>query len=247
VAGDLEGDGSPGPSGGNGNETAGVAGDREPAGSQGLSGGNGNAPALLAASGDSSVPLVGSRYLVVEGITDCWYLDAISSLVESSGRPGLDKNITLYPAHSVSNIMNCVIKLQGNLVKTAALFDSDDAGDQAFGQLEIVGLLGMDRVLRVSDFYLGTVKAVEMEELLRETLVNVAKKHLAIDVTNEAANQNETPITDIFNDKTAKPFKKTMLASTFVSWAQASRLASLTGKEQETCKSLIEAINMALA
>ncbi|MDR1036899.1 MAG: AAA family ATPase [Deltaproteobacteria bacterium] len=241
---------SPGPARGNGHAVAGAADDRESAvlsGSRIPSGGNGQAPARVGASGASSAQILMIRNLVVEGITDCWYLRTISYLVEMSGRPGIGmNNIFMIPAHAVGNIINLVKMLHGNGLRTVALFDSDGAGDQASVGGEMVNLLGRDRILRVRNFYSGAVKAVEIEDLLRVTLVSLAKSRLNIDITQEATKRKEDPITNIFNCKTKRPFKKTTLATAFARWAQNSSLTDLTKGEQAACISLVGAINRAL-
>ena len=78
-------------------------------------------------------------------------------------------------------------------LKVAALLDSDNAGDQAAKQDILVHILGNKRILRTNDFMKTPIKGAEIEDLLRETLVSVAKNDLDWDISDKATTQVTRP------------------------------------------------------
>jgi hypothetical protein len=173
-------------------------------------------------------------------------LNAISKLVATAGKRGLGEDILLFPAHSVGKIGGCVKVSLAKGLRTAALFDSDEAGELASSQDELVRLLDGTRILRMRDFYSWAVKDVEMEDLLRVTLVVVAKEEFGMDFRSESIKHNQVPISDVFCRIGKSQFRKTKLAAAFAKWAQRRSLSSLTKRERTSCVSLTEAINRAL-
>ncbi|MDR1314771.1 MAG: hypothetical protein LBQ12_14055 [Deltaproteobacteria bacterium] len=186
------------------------------------------------------------KYLVVEGISDCFYLAAISLLVATGAekRP-LNDYVAWFPANSADNIKNCVLTLKSSGIEAAALFNSDPGGNKASEQKDVVMLLGAKKILRTRDFYFGSVKHVEMEEFLRETLVAVAKDKLKLDVTVAAKVNKKMPIAQIIMNKSKNQFKKQNIGDAFARWAQTRKLSDLTDAEQKTCISLMKAVKKA--
>ena len=66
--------------------------------------------------------------------------------------------------------------LHAQNLKVAALLDSDAAGESAANQDTLVHTLGQKAILRTKDVYAGSVGKPEIEDLLRSTLVAVAKR-----------------------------------------------------------------------
>ena len=105
--------------------------------------------------------------------------------------------------------------------KVAALLDSDAAGDAAAQVDTLVHTLGNKNILRTADAYAGFVKSPEIEDLLRDTLINVAKIDLGWDIANIAGQQPERPVVDIFTKEIGKgTFSKYRLAKAFLRWTQ---------------------------
>src|SRR5690606_15255204 len=142
-----------------------------------------------------------SRNLVKEGLTDYWYDEAVAQLLRASGVADLDQRIELAFAHSAGQVVYYATILHAHKLKAQALLDSDTAGDQAAAQDTLVHTLGNKKILRTKDCYSGAVNQPEVEDLLRETLVQVALDDLGWDVTATAAVQGSRPIVDIFADE----------------------------------------------
>jgi len=127
----------------------------------------------------------------------------------------------------------------------AALLDSDLAGDQAASQEILVHTLGNKAVLRTKDVYSGAVEKPAIEDLLRKTLVNIAKNDLEWDVAEAATAQRERSIIDVFASEVSD-FSKYRLAKAFLRWTQNHRAADLSDNERSQWKKLIGTINWTL-
>ena len=186
-----------------------------------------------------------SRNLVLEGLTDYWYLEATAGLLREAGLVDLNNKIALVPAASAGKVVYFATILNAQNLKVAALFDSDKAGETAANQEALVHTLGSKNILRTADFVPNGVKRSEIEDLLRFTLIEIAKDTFGIDVTSTAAAQVTRPIIDILADE-IKTFSKYRLAKAFVSWSRDHEAASLRPEEKEAFRALIERINKVL-
>lgn len=185
------------------------------------------------------------RNLVLEGLTDYWYIDGTSALLSGSGTPGVNDKISMLPADGAGKVVYYATILHANSLKVAALLDSDAAGDAAAQQETLAHTLGNRNILRTRDAYTGPVKKPEIEDLLRETLIVLAKDDLGWDVTATATKQPSRPIIDIFAAE-IKDFSKYRLAKAYLRWTRTHDAADLTADERGQWKSLIALINRAL-
>ena len=186
-----------------------------------------------------------TRNLVLEGLTDLWYIDSVSQLLRDAKIEELNEKIALVPASSSGKVVYYATILHSQKLKVAALLDSDTAGDHAAKQDVLVGTLGHKGILRTKDAYTGPVASPEVEDMLRETLVVVAKDELNWDITKPAGDQPERPIIDVFKAE-IPDFSKYKLAKAFVRWIRAHEASELTEDERTQWQSLITAINKAL-
>ncbi|WP_067866056.1 AAA family ATPase [Nocardia shimofusensis] len=184
------------------------------------------------------------RNLVCEGVTDMMYIEALNAALTADGA-GLKSTIAIVPANSASKVLYYVTLLRSQKLKVAALLDSDQAGDKAAKQDELVQLLTTKQILRTKDYSSGTVAKAEIEDLLRDTLVQVAKGELGWDVTAIASSQPGRPIVDIFT-KEITGFSKYKLVRAFVRWISSHAIFDLTSDEQAGVDKLFKAINNAL-
>jgi AAA15 family ATPase/GTPase len=180
------------------------------------------------------------KNLVLEGLTDYWYMEAISRLLQESGETGLDDAITLMPA-------NCATILHSQNLKVAALLDSDTEGDLAARQDTLVNALGNKKILRTKDVYKGEVNQPEVEDLFRDTLLTVAKEYLEWDAVEKATQQKTRPTVNVLTDTVGKEnFSKFKLAKAFLKWSSEHNFNDLSAEEQEHSKKLMANINKAL-
>jgi len=185
------------------------------------------------------------RNLVLEGLTDYWYVDAVAQLLRDGNITDLNENIALVSAGDAGKVVYYATILHAQKLRVAALLDSDAAGDQAAQQDVLVHTLGNKAILRTKDAYDGAVKRPEIEDMLRDTLVQVARDELGWDVAATAGAQQARPIADIFSAE-VKGFSKYRLAKAFLGWTRDHKAADLRDEERRQWEKLIEAINAAL-
>ena len=184
------------------------------------------------------------KNLVLEGLTDLWYLEAISDLLKAKDKTkGLDEQIALIPANSASKVVYYSTILNSQHLCVSALLDSDAAGDAAAEQDDLVITLGKKNIIRTKDAYTGNVDKPEIEDLLRQTLINIAKEKLEFDVQEKALQQSSRPIVDVMNETCKSKFSKLRLAKEFVRWTAVHSFDDLTKEEQKNCLSLIDKLN----
>ena len=185
------------------------------------------------------------KNLILEGLTDYWYVDAMSELLNAEGGDGIKTNIALVPANSASKVVYFATLLHAQKLKVSALLDSDTAGESAASQDTLVHTLGNKAIIRTKDVYSGDVNKPEVEDLLRDTLVKIGKEQLGWDIEAKASAQTSRPIIDIF-DKEISDFSKYKLAKAFLRWSRDNDLNALKINEVDQWKALFVKVNNAL-
>ncbi|MFZ3352863.1 MAG: AAA family ATPase [Xanthobacteraceae bacterium] len=186
------------------------------------------------------------RSLVLEGLTDLWYIEATAELFRAADLTSLNDKIALIPSKSAGKVVYFATILHAQKLKVAALLDSDAAGDQAAKQDILVHTLGNKRILRTKEAYAGSVSMPEIEDLLRDTLIDIARTNLGWDITAAAYAHSARPIIDIFEDEISD-FSKYKLSKAFVRWTRENDAAKLRSHETKQLEGLFTLINKALA
>lgn len=186
------------------------------------------------------------KNLVLEGITDMWYLETISNLLKSEGEIGINEEIALIPANSASKIVYFATILHAQDFKVAALLDSDTAGDEAAKQDTLVLTLGTKRILRTKDVCNRRANSIEIEDLFRETIIKIAKERLGWEIDENLEKQEERGVISLLKQVAKEEFSKYKLAKAFVQWSKEKTLEDLTEEEIKCSKELIKMINKAL-
>lgn len=184
------------------------------------------------------------RNLILEGITDYWYLEATSQLLKASNLEYLNEKIALIFANSASKIVYYATILFSHNLKVAALLDSDSAGDQAAQQENLVHTLGNKNILRTKDYCSGIPKA-EIEDILRDTLIKICNEEFGVDCETISKTQSSRPIIDIFSKEIVN-FSKYKLAKAYIKWTRNNTADSLTEQEKKQWFELIKTINKQL-
>lgn len=190
---------------------------------------------------------INERNLVLEGLTDYWYLEGISSILISLGKKGLNDIISKVPADSASKVVYYATILHAQNLKVVALFDADNSGEQAAKQETLINVLGRKNILLTKEFYSGSVAHCEIEDLLRNSLVDVCKKYLGIEISQKANQQASRPIVDIIQEAIGTSFSKYKLARAFLKWASSDEIKNMPQNEIEQCEKLISKINALLS
>ena len=184
------------------------------------------------------------RNLVVEGLTDFWYITAVSDMFNNNGLEGLKSNIAVNPAGSASQVVYYSTMLRSQALKVAALLDSDVAGDTAANDETMSHLLGKGGVLRIGDFIATEVKSPEIEDLLRETLSKIVETETGTKPPEFDAQPKRGVVSII--SKAATPIKKYHLAKAFLKWARDNGPDDLSAAEREAWSKIFEAVNKTL-
>ena len=187
------------------------------------------------------------KNLILEGLTDMWYLEGLSDLLKADGKIGINDQIALIPANCASKVVYFATILHAQNLKVAALLDSDAEGEQAAKQDTLVNALGTKRILRTKDAYAGSVANAEIEDMLRETLLAIAKQQLGWDATAIAEAQPSRPIVDVMTSVAKKDFSKYKLAKAFIRWSRDHDLNDLKPHEIKQAEDLFTKINKALS
>jgi predicted ATPase len=186
------------------------------------------------------------RNLLLESLTDYWYVDAVAQLLRDANIVDLSERISLVPASGAARLVYYATILHARKLKVAALLDSDSNGAQGANQDRLVQTLGNKSVLRSKDARNGAVQAPKIEDLLRDTLIRVAKNRLNWDIAAAVAAQPEKSIVDLFTSEIGVNFSRYRLAKAFLRWTRDHAASDLSDDERNQWKKLIEKINATL-
>jgi len=184
------------------------------------------------------------KNLILEGLTDYWYVEATSVMLREDKIVNLDNKIALVFANSAGKVVYYATILHAHNLKIAALLDSDVAGDQAANQENLIHTLGNKNILRTKE-YCEKVSKPEIEDLLRETLIKIVKDEYGKDVKSISDSQPNRAIIDIFAQEVSD-FSKYKLAKAYLRWCKVNDSSKLTENEVENWKKFIEKINKVL-
>ena len=183
------------------------------------------------------------RNLILEGITDYWYIEATSELFKASGKPSLNDKIALVFANTAGKVVYYATIHHAHKLKVAALLDSDSAGDQAAQQENLVHTLGNKNILRTKDYC--DVGKAEIEDILRSTLVNIVKSDFGNDLLEKSEQQSDRPIVELFSSE-VKEFSKYKMAKAYIRWTRSHTYEDLNKNEISQREKLFESINKSL-
>jgi predicted ATPase len=112
---------------------------------------------------------IGTNTVVVEGVTDYWYLTAMSAHLELTGR-ALDGTLVLTPAGGAAKVGYMVALLAGQKLDVVVLLDSDSAGDGAMAELVRGKLVRDAAIVRIAPAHEAKPREADIEDLLNETV-----------------------------------------------------------------------------
>jgi energy-coupling factor transporter ATP-binding protein EcfA2 len=182
------------------------------------------------------------RSLLLKGLVELWYLQATSELLKAAGLAYLDERIELTPCDSLRRLVYYATILHAHAPNVAALLESDLAGEE---QEVLAQRLGNRGIIRIRDAYAGKLKAPQIEDLLRSTLIKVAKEQLGWDLSAAAAAKPDQAITEVFASH-VNGFSRYKLAKAYVEWTSKHDTSEIEGDERAQWFNLIGKINAAL-
>ena len=112
---------------------------------------------------------IGTRNMIVEGLTDFWILEAVSSLLEANGKISLNKkNFVLTPAGGATKTILLAKTYVSQNLNVGVLLDSDRAGNTARKQITNEQILKSNRILLLNDIFDKSDQTMSLEDIFPE-------------------------------------------------------------------------------
>lgn len=197
---------------------------------------------------------VGSYNLVVEGITDFWYLTTISTILKDAGEAGLDDELVITPAGGASKVAYVATILCGQELDVAVLLDSDPEGKSAYEQLVHQWILADKNALMLGQV-LGIQHNCALEDLFSEDYymshVNEAyRKELNGQTLALPSGQHQSIVHRVEEGLAAKgisPFNKGRVAKRIMTDLAKKSLTDLSPTTVENYRKVITGVNEIVA
>jgi len=110
---------------------------------------------------------IGEKNLIVEGVSDFWYLSSISDYVNDSGGQGLRQDLTITPAGGAQKISYMVALLTAERLKVLVLLDDEQQARNSADELVKTKLIREENVVFVSEVFSPPPPAgADIEDLL---------------------------------------------------------------------------------
>jgi energy-coupling factor transporter ATP-binding protein EcfA2 len=186
------------------------------------------------------------KNLLLEDLADYWYIDTIADMMRSAGLPSLDADISLMPVSSASKIAYFAAIMHTKDSRVAVLSDAL-SGTHERDRERLLNVVGKERVIRSKDIADQRIDTPTIEDLMRNTMISVARSELYWDALHAVQSAPEVPILKIFESR-VKDYSRMKLAKAFMSWARPkiNAFSMLEEDERERFKVLIGSINRAL-
>lgn len=110
---------------------------------------------------------VGPANLVVEGVTDFWFVSAASDYMRDKGKPSLPSDLTLTPAGGAQKVSYMVALLTSESLGVIVLLDEEKQARATRDELVRGKLIRAESVIFASEAFAGTVPSeADIEDLL---------------------------------------------------------------------------------
>ena len=193
---------------------------------------------------------VGERNLIVEGVSDYWYLSSVSEhLAERGGEPGLPEGMVLTPAGGAQKVSYMVALLAAQTLKVVVLFDDEPRARDAAEDLLKNKLVRDENLIFATAAFDGAPSGgADIEDLLDpETFGALVEESYARELSGKDLSLNERipRIVKRYEEAFAglgMDFHKTRPAKLFLRKMAASPEEVLTGETEERFKRLFAVI-----
>ena len=110
---------------------------------------------------------IGTKNVVIEGVTDYWYLMSVAEYFRAEGLPSLPEDVVLTPAVGAPKVTYLVSLLAAQSLNVVVLLDSEPAGGRAHEDLVKNKLVRDEAVLHVADaFPAPAPREADVEDLI---------------------------------------------------------------------------------
>ena len=194
---------------------------------------------------------VGTDNVVLEGVTDYWYLSAASEHLRDSGT-GLPEHIVLTPAGGATKVGYMVALLTAQQLNVVVLLDSDSAGDTAAKEMLKSKLIRDTSIVRVGSVVSPSAEA-DIEDLLEPAVFeDLAREAYQKELKGKTIglNPNVPRIVRRFEDAFASvglTFNKSRVAKLFLQkMGTRNATAVFSAATEQRFKDLIASISKAV-
>src|SRR5262249_42821761 len=115
---------------------------------------------------------VGPDNLIVEGVTDYWYLSSASEYLSGKGSPSLPKGLTITPAGGAQKVGYMVALLTSERLRVLLLLDEEKQARKTFDELVKAKLIHGANVLFTSGAFTTAPSEADIEDLLDPAVFN---------------------------------------------------------------------------
>lgn len=134
---------------------------------------------------------VGTNNLVVEGVTDFWYLSSVSGYLTGQNRTGLDARIAITPAGGAQKTPYMVALLTSQKLRVVVLFDSEPGTERTANDLVRDRLIRSDGVIFVGKSFESYRKHADIEDLLGdESYLDLVREAYAKELSGKTLSLN---------------------------------------------------------
>ncbi|MEQ1968903.1 AAA family ATPase [Xenorhabdus nematophila] len=190
---------------------------------------------------------IGSHNLIVEGVTDFWYLSSISDYLNSLGRKGLNGNITITPAGGAQRVSYMVSLLSSQNLSVIVLLDDEKQSRETSKELQQQGMLSRKNVLFVSEALDETRKECDIEDLFnRDNFIQFVCESYDLEANTLTLNENIPRIVKQFEKHLSgarKTFIKAKPARVFLNRMKDGNNNPLQKEELNRFEKLFELVN----
>ena len=109
---------------------------------------------------------VGPDNLIVEGVTDYWYLSSASEYISGKGSPSLPKGLTITPAGGAQKVGYMIALLTSERLRVLLLLDEEKQARKTVEELAKAKLIHDNNVLFVSGAFSTPPQEADIEDLL---------------------------------------------------------------------------------
>jgi predicted ATP-dependent endonuclease of OLD family len=193
---------------------------------------------------------VGQYNLIVEGVTDFWFLITISTMLREAGQEGIDESLVITPAGGASKVAYVGTILLGQKLNVAVLLDSDSEGKSAYEHLVKQWLVDAKFVLQIGTV-LGVAEQRTLEDCFDEKfylkfVAEAYKKELGgqpLAVGNDKTKTIIQRIEEALKAKGIENYNKGRTAKLIMSELSKKKIGDLPNDTVENFKKIISAVN----
>jgi hypothetical protein len=121
---------------------------------------------------------VAPKNIVVEGVTDYWYLSSVAEYLRSVHRPTLPADLVITPAGGAQKVSYMVALLSSQRLKVLVLLDSEAQAERTAQELVKAKLIRSESLVSVTEGFVGTAPTeADIEDLLDPAVFQQLVEH----------------------------------------------------------------------